>query len=68
MTSLLRLTHFISQSASFTPFNTPVLAILYFALLTVRPKKEKAISKTKIYIFFCFCEVLSSSIKRDFLY
>ena len=41
MTSLLRLTHFITQSASFTPFSTPILEISHFVLLIVRPEKRE---------------------------
>ena len=50
MTSL-RLTHSIPQSASFTPFSTPISAILHFALLILRPEKKKK----KPNVFYDFC-------------
>ena len=52
MTSLLRLTHSIPQSASFTPSSTPIPTILHFALLILRPKKKRKRIKC-FYDFYC---------------
>ena len=41
MTSLMKVTDSIPQSASYTPFSTPIPAIFYFALLILRPEKTE---------------------------
>ena len=57
MTSLLRLTHFIPQSASFTPFSPSIPAISHSVLLILRPEKREKLSNVFMisvaeFIFF----------------
>ena len=43
--TLLRLTHSIPQSASFTPFSKAILAISHFALLILIPENREKVIK-----------------------
>ena len=64
MVSLLRLTHFIPQSASFIPFSMPVPAFCFINFKT--RKKRKIIEKITISVveFIFFIKLLFALIKK----
>ena len=45
MVSSCRFTHFLPQSATFTPFRTPIPAISHFDLFGLRPENREKRSK-----------------------